>query len=66
MSPFRTGTTSNLNTNYFTSVRHARESIETWRRNSSEVKPRNSLMGRPPKEYAEGVAPHLPLIPITG
>ena len=56
MSHFRTGNTSNLNTNCFMSVRHARESIETWRWDCSEVRPRCSLMGQSPKEYAEAVA----------
>jgi putative transposase len=42
-----------LNTNWFISLRHAREVIEVWRRGSNEVKPHSSLKGATPKEYAE-------------
>ena len=46
-----------LNTNWFMSVSHARETIENWRLDYNEVKPHSSLKGRLPKEYAEAVAP---------
>ena len=56
-----------LNINWFVSVKHAREVIESWRRDYNEVSPHSSLEGRSPKEYAEAVAVfYLPLIPITG
>ena len=45
-----------LNTNWFMSVRHARESLETWRRDYNEVGPHSSLKGRTPKEFAEAMA----------
>jgi putative transposase len=45
-----------LNINWFMSVRHARESIETWRRDYNEVGPHSSLKGRTPKEFAEAMA----------
>ena len=42
-----------LNTNWFMSVRHAREIIEDWRVDYNEVRPHSSLNGRSPREYAE-------------
>ena len=42
-----------LNTNWFLSVKHAREVIEEWRRDYNEVRPHSSLKGITPKEYAE-------------
>ena len=42
-----------LNTNWFISLRHAREVIDVWRWGSNEVKPNSSLNGATPKEYAE-------------
>ena len=45
-----------LNTNWFMSVRHARETIETWRQDYNEVRPHSSLKGRTPKEFAESMA----------
>ena len=42
-----------LNTNWFMSVRHAREIIEDWRVDYNEVRPHSSLKGKSPKEYAE-------------
>ncbi len=42
-----------LNTNWFMSVRHAREIIEDWRLDYNEVRPHSSLNGRSPREYAE-------------
>ena len=42
-----------LNTNWFTSLKHAREVIEDWRRDYNEVRPHSSLKGATPKEYAE-------------
>jgi len=45
-----------LNTNWFMSVRHAREIIENWRLDYNEVRPHNSLKGKTPKEFIESVA----------
>jgi putative transposase len=42
-----------LNTNWFISVKHARDVIEEWRRDYNEVRPHSSLKGNTPKEYAE-------------
>ena len=41
-----------LNTNWFMSVRHAREVIEVWQVDYNEVRPHSSLRGMSPKEYA--------------
>ncbi len=45
-----------LNINWFMSIKHAREVIESWRQDYIEVRPHSSLKGRSPKEYAEAVA----------
>ena len=45
-----------LNTNWFLSLKHARDVIEDWRRDYNEVRPRSSLKGSTPKEYAETTA----------
>ena len=45
-----------LNTNWFMSVRHAREIIENWRQDYNEVRPHSSLKGRTPKEFAGSLA----------
>ena len=45
-----------LNINWFISAKHAREVIESWRRDYNEVRPHSSLKGRSPMEYAEAVA----------
>ncbi|MBA7708556.1 IS3 family transposase ISDet2 [subsurface metagenome] len=42
-----------LNTNWFISLKHARDVIEEWRRDYNEVRPHSSLKGATPKEYAE-------------
>ena len=42
-----------LNTNWFISLKHARDIIEEWRRDYNEVRPHSSLKGATPKEYAE-------------
>ncbi len=42
-----------LNTNWFMSLKHARDIIEDWRRDYNEVRPHSSLKGVTPKEYAE-------------
>ena len=49
-----------LNINWFMSIKHAREVIESWRQDYNEVRPHSSLKGRSPKEYAEAVAATLP------
>jgi len=41
-----------LNTNWFLSLRHARDVIEEWRKDYNEVRPHSSLKGFTPKEYA--------------
>ena len=41
-----------LNTNWFMSVRQAREIIETWRQDYNEVRPHSSLKGKTPGEFA--------------
>jgi len=41
-----------LNTNWFLSLKHAREVIEEWRRDYNEVRPHSALKGCTPKEYA--------------
>ena len=45
-----------LNTNWFLSVKHAREVIEEWRKDYNEVRPHSSLKGNTPREYAEAAA----------
>ena len=42
-----------LNTDWFISLKHAREAIEDWRSDYNEVRPHSSLEGANPKEYAE-------------
>ncbi len=42
-----------LNTNWFLSLKHARDIIEDWRKDYNEVRPHSSLKGATPKEYAE-------------
>ena len=41
-----------LNTNWFISLKHARDVIEEWRKDYNEVRPHSSLKGFTPKEYA--------------
>jgi len=41
-----------LNTNWFMSLKHAREVIEEWRMDYNEVRPHTSLKGATPREYA--------------
>lgn len=41
-----------LNTNWFLSLKHAREVIEEWRKDYNEVRPHSSLKGATPKAYA--------------
>jgi putative transposase len=45
-----------LNTNWFITMKHARDVIEDWRRDYNEVRPHSSLKGNTPKEYAEAIA----------
>lgn len=42
-----------LNTNWFITLKHARDIIEEWRKDYNEVRPHSSLAGATPKEYAE-------------
>jgi putative transposase len=42
-----------LNTNWFMTLKHARDVIEEWRKDYNEVRPHSSLKGNTPKEYAE-------------
>ena len=42
-----------LNTNWFMSVKHAREVIEDWRKDYNAVRPHSALGGMAPQEYAE-------------
>jgi putative transposase len=41
-----------LNENWFTSMRHARNIIETWRVDHNEFRPHSSLAGLTPRELA--------------
>ena len=45
-----------MNINWFMSVRHAREIIESWRQDYNEVRPHSSLKGKTPKEFAGPMA----------
>jgi len=47
-----------LNTNWFITLKHAREIIEEWRRDYNEVRPHSSLKGATPKEYAVTAVGH--------
>lgn len=42
-----------LNENWFMSLKHAREVIETWRLDYNEFRPHSSLAGLTPREFAE-------------
>jgi putative transposase len=42
-----------LNTNWFISLRHAREIIESWREDYNQVRPHSSLNNLTPVEYAK-------------
>ncbi len=42
-----------LNTNWFLSLKHAREVIESWRRDYNTVRPHSSLGGLAPQEFVE-------------
>ena len=44
-----------LNINWFMSVRHAKEIIESWRHDYNEVRPHSSLKGKTPKEFADSM-----------
>lgn len=45
-----------LNENWFMNLKHARDTIEGWRKDYNEVRPHSSLNGMAPMEYAETVA----------
>ena len=45
-----------LNTNWFMSLKHAREVIEEWRQDYNEVRPHSELKRKTSKEYAEAAA----------
>jgi putative transposase len=42
-----------LNENWFISIRHARDVIETWRMDYNKARPHTSLAGVTPMDYAE-------------
>lgn len=42
-----------LNTNWFMSLKQARDIIEEWRKDYNDVRPHSSLKGKTPREYAE-------------
>jgi putative transposase len=42
-----------LNENWFSSVREAKDIIETWRRDYNEVRPHSSLDDLSPREFIE-------------
>jgi putative transposase len=39
-------------TNWFISLKHAREIIEEWRKDNNDIRPHSSLKGCTHKEYA--------------
>ena len=45
-----------LNTNWFISLKHAREVIEDWRKDYNEVRPHSALKDHTPREYALATA----------
>lgn len=45
-----------LNENWFTSLAHARDVIETWRREYNEERPKKALGGLTPAAYAKQLA----------
>ena len=45
-----------LNINWFMSVKHAREVIESWRQDYNEVRPHNSLKGKTRKQFVASTA----------
>jgi putative transposase len=45
-----------LNENWFTSLAHARSLIETWRCEYNEERPKKSLGGLTPAQYAKQLA----------
>jgi putative transposase len=47
-----------LNTNWFISVKHAREVIENWRKDYNTVRPHSSLGGIAPEEFMALVGKH--------
>lgn len=47
-----------LNTNWFLSIKHAREIIENWRKDYNTVRPHSSLGGLSPQEFMELAGKH--------
>jgi putative transposase len=45
-----------LNAHWFTSLAHAKAVIETWRREYNEERPKRSLGGLTPAQYAQQLA----------
>jgi hypothetical protein len=45
-----------LNTNWFLSLKHARDVIEGWRTDYNEVRPHSSSKGKTPREYGQASA----------
>jgi putative transposase len=52
-----------LNEHWFTSLGHARTVIETWRREYNEERPKKSLGGLTPAQYAKKLATKAVIIP---
>jgi putative transposase len=54
-----------LNEHWFTSLAHARTVIETWRREYNEERPKKSLGGLTPAQYAKQLAHRAVTMPET-
>jgi transposase InsO family protein len=52
-----------LNEHWFTSLAHARAVIETWRREYNEERPKKSLGGQTPAQYAKQLASKVVTMP---
>ena len=54
-----------LNENWFMNLKHAREVIESWRKDYNESRPHGSLEGLSPKEYLETIGELYPQLALT-